>query len=971
MKKTIQLVLCVLFSIAAVVCGGLFGLRDSDWDKPVSSTATFWNEFYNESMSEVPAEMEVYDAAGLAAWFWGVPGSGDTIYLTNDIDMSEYYWPTVPTFDGITIEGNGYAITGIKIDYNMIMNMGSEEMRYAINEYGTAMIAYMTNCTINNLVISGYIVDGGGPAVGAMAAQAEGCNISGLVANFSVQGSAYEYGGGIIGKATSCSLERMGFKGYFGVFCGSNESYVGGIFGYADSGIENSYFYARFNSDAKYAGGIVGYTDGAVAMCYAAYYANSAFNRNYIGGIAGKASSVSSCFAAPCGENGAPEYFDTAIFLGGAIAGEADGIDSCYWAGNDCDSPNIGNTDGKLQDYELDLAINDLDLWNNLSFDPSIWGYFQIVDSPYIESQGFPFLLFEETHQLKEYVYYTVTFNGNGGTTSSGESTTSVSVVEGGTATCPKTFTRSGYVFAGWSGSLTNITSNKTVYASWAVAYTITYDGNGGTTSSGSTRLTQTVGANLSFYTYSKGAFAKSGYKIVNWSTTKSTSTTNPTVSGSYTGVSTSYYFTANSNITLYAVWKVDRDFEVTVRIYTDINATGKFINSSSSTPKMVDSFTITYYYDADGTATAQTKTSSPSESWSWYSTTIKGMIQKQFTFTYVMKSGYQFIGYKRSSTSTYGDIDSSNALYPTTIMNDSSFSFTPSGLTDDKYLYVFVRKFTSNNKLKFDSSENYYYFEDGYFPQSYVGDSLNSTLNSASSGSLSLYQNLQYLDGSGVIQTIPIYTYSGNKYAKVTKNGTTKWFKMEAIRWRVSDYGASSTTYPTAWGSVTSRSNFKVVSDRVLWFGAVTTTETKESWAFDSSEMATTFANIYVKNGEALTSEKPVYAATYGEKSYYFGEVGQQVKVKYTTKSVSGINIATKEEIEESLTDLKAKASDMVAFVMGIDDDSCCNYWTRELGSSLRNGKLITSSGTYDSEWLQNFNGVRFSLRMSEGSKV
>lgn len=186
-----------------------------------------------------------------------------------------------------------------------------------------------------------------------------------------------------------------------------------------------------------------------------------------------------------------------------------------------------------------------------------------------------------------------------------------------------------------------------------------------------------------------------------------------------------------------------------------------------------------------------------------------------------------------------------------------------------------------------------------------------------------------------------------------------------------MSDYGASSTTYPTAWESVTSRSNFKVVSDRVLWFGAVTTTDTKESWAFDSSEMSTTFANIYVKNGEALTSEKPVYAATYGEKSYYFGEVGQQVKVKYTTKSVSGINIATKEEIEESLTDLKAKASDMVAFVMGINDDSSCNYWTRELGPSLRNGKLITSSGTYESEWLQNFDGVRFSLRMSEGSKV
>ena len=92
---------------------------------------------------------------------------------------------------------------------------------------------------------------------------------------------------------------------------------------------------------------------------------------------------------------------------------------------------------------------------------------------------------------------------------------------------------------------------------------------------------------------------------------------------------------------------------------------------------------------------------------------------------------------------------------------------------------------------------------------------------------------------------------------------------------------------------------------------------------------------------------------------------------MKYTTSTYSGINIATEEEIKINLTDLRARASDMVAFILGLNEDSYCDYWTRELGGSLKNGKMITNSGITKSAWLQNFYGVRFSLRMSEGSRV
>ena len=291
-------------------------------------------------------------------------------------------------------------------------------------------------------------------------------------------------------------------------------------------------------------------------------------------------------------------------------------------------------------------------------------------------------------------------------------------------------------------------------------------------------------------------------------------------------------------------------------------------------------------------------------------------------------------------------------------------------------YVYVKYRKDGStnanNDSLQFRiateiSNDSYYYFEDGYFPQSYVGDALNSTLSSTTS--ITFDRNLKYLDASGNTISIPIYTYSGVKYAKVTKNSVTKWFKMEKIKWRLSDYDGNVTN--TWIGRGKFNSNIKVVSDRVLWVGAVSRDNTKEGWSFNSSNMRTYFAEIYKKNGASVSGEMPTFGISYNEKSYYYGPAGQQEKVKYTTSSYTGINIATEEEIKINLTDLRAKASDMVAFILGLNEDSYCDYWTRELGGSLKNGKMITNSGMTKSAWLQNFYGVRFSLRMSEGSRV
>ena len=151
----------------------------------------------------------------------------------------------------------------------------------------------------------------------------------------------------------------------------------------------------------------------------------------------------------------------------------------------------------------------------------------------------------------KKDVYYTITFDSNGGSGSMSSKTVSA----GTSFYLPiNTFTSFGYEFVGWNtnaeGSGVSYTNgqritpsrNITLYAQWTPIYTITFDANGGSGRMSS----QTVSAGSSI-TLPSNTFTRSGYEFIGWNT------------NSY-GTGTSYtdgqFITPPGNISLYAQWQ-------------------------------------------------------------------------------------------------------------------------------------------------------------------------------------------------------------------------------------------------------------------------------------------------------------------------------------------------------------------------------------------------------------------------------
>jgi uncharacterized repeat protein (TIGR02543 family) len=146
---------------------------------------------------------------------------------------------------------------------------------------------------------------------------------------------------------------------------------------------------------------------------------------------------------------------------------------------------------------------------------------------------------------------YTVSYNANGGSGAPGNQ----AKIYGTNLTLSNTRpTRTGYNFVRWNtasnGSGTSYNpggtySNNaavTLYAIWTpITYTVSYNANGGSGAPGS--QTKTYGVNL---TLSSTKPTRTGYNFVRWNTAANGSGTNYNSGGTYS---------ANSAVTLYAIW--------------------------------------------------------------------------------------------------------------------------------------------------------------------------------------------------------------------------------------------------------------------------------------------------------------------------------------------------------------------------------------------------------------------------------
>ncbi len=190
---------------------------------------------------------------------------------------------------------------------------------------------------------------------------------------------------------------------------------------------------------------------------------------------------------------------------------------------------------------------------------------------------------------------FNVTFNANGGSVSQASKT----VTHNSTYGSLPTPTRTGYTFNGWyTGTIgvisqvgadtkVTITDNQTLYANWtANGYTIAYNSNGGSGSTGNSALTYDKTANLN-----ANSFSRTGYTFKGWNTKTDGSGTAYADKASVKNLATS------GTVTLYAQWTAKA---VSVKFFRNHNGSDESVVTETFT---YDVSNQKFGYKTDGTS--------------------------------------------------------------------------------------------------------------------------------------------------------------------------------------------------------------------------------------------------------------------------------------------------------------------------------------------------------------------------------
>ena len=497
--------------------------------------------------------------------------------------------------------------------------------------------------------------------------------------------------------------------------------------------------------------------------------------------------------------------------------------------------------------------------------------------------------------------------------------------------------------------SWTPKSSGITIYIKLAQSYTITYNANGGSGTLPSTQY-KVYGTAV---TLGSNNLTRTNYTPNGWNTNSS---------GTGTAYANGASYTRNASVTLYAAWEV-AGVTVTVNLRV-INEAGGGGTSNSNAGGRVS---VTYRSPSGSSSTSATATqTSASAQYTHHS-------GQTFRITATAKSGYVFAGFSTSST------PSSSIKNPSGTVSTTK-SYTP---TASATYYVYF-KAVSDNLLKYDETFDYFYFEDGEYPQSYAG-----TYSSMQTSLTSTGNTIRFVEPSGRNSGVPVYrNSSGTRYAVVTapqtctielteSDGSTRTvsftsgsrycFEFEPIRWRITDYGISGAV-PSDWDSYTAyNTNFTAVSDLILGASAMnSTTNVSEGTSVTSMGAYTNLRN----SGTYCDFSLDFGASDSIDVDRYNPATSGNAVSSTTTTYSAGLRLVSNSDLEEvGFVNSDARASHMVAMLLG-KDDTKCSYWTRNL-SNLGSGVAISASGTEIRPWLDEYLGLRYAYRFNEGSNI
>ena len=837
--------------------------------------------------------------------------------LTDDIDLSDYWWTPIGTTTNVfagNFNGAGYKIYRI---YTPSMSQNNVGLFGVVSGNENAY-ANISNVEVKQGIIQGY------QNVGSIVGSGSYLNVD------NVKGSVIIYGetnnvGGIIGQAASnvrityssseCNVISFsgdnvgGISGFGGEieFCSSlsgvgGENNVGGLVGSASQNVENSYNRGAIAGRTSNAGGLVGNLQENVTAA-TSYNTGFVSSRNGAGGIVGYNSGiVKSTFN--IGEVDADALAGAVI---GSQSGSAGSVSYSYFGG-DC-SLTAGFGDGSNSGTILDdsLATNATTLsWfiTNSNWDSEyLWDFVNIWEFREDENDNLP--VFGEVIILTLNYHLSATNLVDLSIVANAE--ISSNIVSSGGRVLISTLAYDGnlsvylsvdsdydYYIAFGQNPTAESDLNETVY-SWALSgsieidvyvferYAITYYANNGSED----YVVDYKLHNVPIY-LRENTFSNPHYNFHSW---------NKSSYGDGVSRFPNEAYNVNSPLDLFAKW----DGEVYTITLNHTNG----VQNSYIYLKYGDGF----YQDITARVPI-TQISIPSY------------------------TNYQFGGYYSEENGAGENIIDSDG---TIIDNNTIF-------TSDTVIFAYWQ---ANIAALYDENGGYWYVEIGKMPQSRVTDESliaildnDDVLNDTDGVTVSRYP--YYFAGMMLLAK----EYNGEEYCFAFNN----WYKVEPIRWRLESNLNQESGYST------SEDTF-AVSDSIVYVGRYSNSSMTIDDGYLSANEEFSYVDFFYHNFSAVEKNYLVNFTAESEKYSLSGNI--------TETSSNFIFLSSQSEIEQ-IADKSVSFSDLVLDYLSLSNVGNF-YFTRDLASNLNNIVSYTQSGITVNQRPNYILGMRFTIKLDE----